>query len=156
MTDTEKSGKHTAAVAAFDLSEMDTSDEAIMEVLNKGRPTGWLWTFAGPGHPRAIAQAKRLGQENLNEARRRSQTIANGKKWTEPVESVDELRARNANFVAERVLGWSEVMLNGKPFPYSHQAAVELLMDPRKAELMVQALEFLGDEKSFTRSSATV
>lgn len=145
----------TAAPAAFDLSELDASDEATMEVYANGKPTGWLWTFAGPGHPKAIEQSNRLAKERLRKEREIEQAQVNGRKYKATEETVDEALERNVRMVTDRLIGWSPIQMNGKDFPFSIENATALLLDRRKGQLLLQALEFLGDERSFTPRSAT-
>lgn len=141
--------------AAFDINSIDSLDESQMEVIHKGRPTGWFWTIAGPGHERTIAQSNRILNESMVASRAMEQARANGKKWKPVSETVEELREKNVKFICERVLGWSEVNLDGKPYPFSVENLAKLVRDPRKVELVIQVLDFINDEKSFTRTSAT-
>lgn len=145
----------TTAPAAFDLSDLDASDEAVMEVYANGKPTGWLWTFAGPGHPKSIEQGNRLAKERLRKEAAQEQAVINGKKWKADEETVDEALARNVRIVTDRLLGWSPIQMGGKDYPFTQENANALLMDRRKGQLLIQALEFLGDEKSFTPRSAS-
>jgi hypothetical protein len=141
--------------ANFDLSELDSADEAEMEVMANGQPTGWLWKFAGPGHPQAIAQSNRISREQLAKQRAKEQTLANGKKWKSESQSPDEVRDSNVSFVIERLLGWSDITMGGEPYPFNQENARKLLVDRRKGALLQQALEFVFDDNSFTRRSAT-
>lgn len=142
-----------AAPAAFDLSDLDAQDEAVMEVLANGKPTGWLWTFAGPGHPKTVELSNRFARDRLRREKEQEQAQVNGKKWKAPDESPDEVLARNVSLVAARLLGWSPIQMNGKDYPFTSENAKALLMDRRKGQLLVQALEFLGEEQSFTKRS---
>jgi len=141
--------------ATFDISELDSAEEAVMEVMSNGLPTEWKWTFAGPGHPNAAAQSNRIARESLAKARAKEQAQTNGKKWKGgPEQSPDELREDNVSFVLERLLGWSEITMNGEPYPFSQENARKLLMDRRKGALLQQSLEFIFDDNSFTQRSA--
>lgn len=145
--------ERTAAPAAFDLSDLDAADEAVMEVEANGKPTGWLWTFAGPGHPKTIEQSNRLAKERLRREAAQEQAVVNGKKWKSEAESVDEALERNVSIVTDRLIGWSQIQMGGKDYPFSLDSAKALLMDRRKGQLLIQALEFLGNEQSFTPRS---
>jgi hypothetical protein len=149
-----KSRTETAVEMPFDLSDIDAVDESKMTVVANGRPTGWIWTFAGPGHVRAIEQANRVARERLAKERSQEQAQVNGKKWRPPEETPDEALARNVGFVVERLLGWSDVTMAGEPFPFTLENARKILSDRRKSTLLLQALEFLGDEHAFTKRSA--
>jgi hypothetical protein len=45
--------------------------------------------------------------------------------------------------------------MDGKDYPFSVENARALLLDRRKGQLLIQALEFLGDEQSFGKRSAS-
>lgn len=137
----------------FDLSALDAADEAVMTVQANGKD--WKWTFAGPGHPKGIAQSERLSRERLHEDRMKEQAAVNGRKWKAPEVSPDESRARQAKFVIERLIGWSPIKVDGSLFTFTEDRALKLLMEPRKTALLIQALEFLGDDRSFTMRSET-
>ena len=106
------------------------------------------------GHPNAAAQSNRVARESLAKARAKEQAQTNGKKWKAPAQSPDELLEDNVSFVLERLLGWSDITMNGEPYPFSHENARKLLMDRRKGALLAQAIEFILDENSFTKRSA--
>lgn len=135
--------------------DIDAADEAVMDVVMNGRATGWLWTFAGPGHPRAVEQTNRLAKERLRRDAEVDRVRNNGKQWKGEVETPDQIRAKNVAFVVERLIGFTPAKINGDLVEFSPEAAGRLLSDPRKGALMQQAIEFLADEKSFTRRSAT-
>lgn len=138
----------------FDVSDLDAIDESHMTVVSNGKPTSWIWTFAGPGHPKAVEQSNRLARERLAIERQQEQARVNGKKWRAPDERPDEALERNVRIVLDRLLRWSPVKFNGTCYEYSTENARMLLKDPRKGALLLQALEFLGDENAFTKRSA--
>lgn len=137
----------------FDLSDLDAVDEAHMTVLSGGEPTDWVWTFAGPGHPQAVAQVNRALRERLLREKAKEQAAANGKKWKAPDRTADEAMAEDADYVMERLLGWSPIKMGGEDYPFSQENARKLLMDPRKGALRRQAVEFLLEDNSFTKRS---
>lgn len=136
---------------AFDIDEIDSIDTADMTVYVNGRATTWVWTFAGPGHPKAIELSNRVARERLRREADQEQARVNGKKWKADEETPEDMAKRNADYVVGRLLGWSDVMMGGKPFPFSPDNARALLIDPKKGALALQALEFLGDQKSFMK-----
>ena len=146
--------ERATAPAAFDLSDLDASDEAVMQVEANGKPTGWYWTFAGPGHPKSIEQGNRIAKERLRKEAAQEQAVVNGKKWKADENTVDEALARNVRIVTDRLLGWSPIQVGGRDYPFTIENANALLMDRRKGQLLLQALDFLGDESSFTQRSA--
>jgi len=141
-------------VAEFGADDFDAIDEAEMIVRVNGQATSWVWTFAGPGHPQSIAQSNRLARERLAEDREKEQARVNGRKWTDTEDSPEDARLRNVNWIVERIIGWSPVKIDGALVPFSPDAARKILMDPRKGQIFVQALEFLANDKAFMRRSA--
>lgn len=143
------------AAADFDLDELAAIDQAEMEVRRRdGSPTGWKWFIAGPGHPQATALAERLGKEQLSRSKAQEMARVNGRKWKGEDESTDEVLRRVAEGLAGRVIGWTPIKFHGEDYPFSHENAVKLLMDPARGDTLVsQITEFLGDERSFMKRS---
>lgn len=139
---------------SFDLSDLDSAEESEMEVLANGRPTGWRWRVAGPAHPQSLAQSNRVSREQLSKRRMQEQQQLNGKKVKLPEQTPDELLEDNVKFVLERLLGWSDITMNGEPYPFSQDNARKLLMDRKKGALLQQAIEFILDDNSFMSRSA--
>lgn len=136
---------------AFDVSQLDAPNTSDMVVHSlTGEPTNWRWTFAGPGHEATVKSAERLARERLMREKKQEQDRVNGRKWKAEDVSPQEMLEKNAQIVLDRLLGWSEVMNGGQPFEFSIAAARSLLIDPKKPALLRQALDFLGDETSFT------
>lgn len=133
----------------FDICDLDSSDTAEMTVHSDGRPTSWVWTFAGPGHPQAIALSNRLSKARLRRESDQEAARVNGRKWQPEQEDPETVAKRNAEYVADRLIGWSPVKLGGEDYPFSRDNAVKLLMDPKKGALALQALEFLSEQRSF-------
>lgn len=140
--------------AVFDIGAADAIDESRMEVMVGGKGTDWFWIFAGPGHPKGIAQRNRLAREELNKQRLREQQQANGKKVKVPDRSFDEVTGENIDFVMERLIGWSDATNGDQPFPFTDENARALLGDARKRGILLQAIEFINDDASFTPPSA--
>ena len=149
--------KNTAekGVPSFSLDAFEAEDTAKMEVLDTaGRPTGWFWEFAGPGHPRTEALNNRLARERLHKSAQIEQSQVNGRKWKADEETPDQIRAANITNRVERLIGWSEVVIDGQAFTFSPGKAVEFLSHPKRIGVLTQAVEFLASEKSFTKRSA--
>ena len=145
----------------LDLEDFSSADTADMEVKLNGRPTGWVWTFAGPGHPKTIEQADKIAKAALRTSQAKERARVNGKKWEPEEETVETLRKRNVNFVVDRLVGWSDIHTPGAdgkpaPFPFTPDNARLLLSDPSKAGLLQQAYSFIGDEDAFLKRSETL
>jgi hypothetical protein len=141
--------------AAFDLDDLAATDQAELEIKSRdGRPTGWKWTIAGPGHPKTIEIANRLSKDNFARSKAQEMARVNGKKWKGDDETPDEALQRTAETLAGRVLGWTPVSFGGQPFPFSPENVVKLLLDPDRGDTLVNQLsDFYGDEKSFMKRS---
>ena len=136
------------------LDDFGAADTAEMNVVINGKPTGWFWTFAGPGHAKTIDQGNRLARERMHREKRQEQAQVNGKKYTAMDETVEDVRERNISFVVERLVGWSQIRISGDIFAFSVENARKILSDASRIALLGQAFEFLGDDQSFTRRSA--
>lgn len=140
----------------IDLEDFSTLDTADMEVRINGRPIGWTWSFAGPGHPKTIEQGNRIARKALKESREKEQARINGRKWHADDEDIEDIRRRSVDFVVERLVGWSAIKVfddDGKKvdFPFTADNATKLLSDPKKTGLLEQAYSFLADNENFTR-----
>lgn len=142
-------------VKDFDLSELDAGDESTLAIKGRdGKPTTWVWTFYGPGHPRTVALSNRMAKKWLQESRDKEQAQINGKKWKPEDRSLDDIRTENVNSIVERTKGFTPVKLNGDVIEFSPDAARKLLLDPRKGALFNQISEFLREEENFMLPSA--
>jgi len=143
---------------AVDLSAFIPQDTADLEILKPGgvEGTGWTVTFAGPSHPKTIAFGNELSRKNLRRSRLIEAAQVNGKKFKPEEREVDEVRRENVSFVVSRIVGWTPVRLGpGEPIAFSEEAATNLLIDPKLGWVLNQMTEFLAEERSFTKGSAT-
>lgn len=140
----------------FDLSQLESTDEGVLAIKDaKGKATGWLWTFYGPGHPKTVAVANRAAKRMLDEARDKEKAQVNGKKWQPDEESFAELQKRNVRNIVDRLKTFTPVKLNGERIEFSPDKAAELLLDPRMGKLLGQVQAYLQAEESFTQPSAS-
>jgi hypothetical protein len=148
----------TADTAAVEFSDADFNavDEADMAVVMNCKPTTWVWTFAGPGHPRTVELENRAARERLHQERMKEQAVSNGRKWKAPDLTPDEIREKNVDWIVDRLLRWSPVKIDGQDYPFSPENARALLSDRKKVALFTQALDFLTADDSFTQRSATI
>jgi hypothetical protein len=142
---------------AFDLGGLDAMDEATLNIKHPKteEPTGWIWTFYGPGHPVTVALADQVGREQLRISREKEQARVNGKKWKADDESIDALRARNIDSIVKRTKTFTPIRLDDKLIEFSADNARALLADPRKSWLFKQVTDYLREDESFIRPSAT-
>lgn len=143
------------AVPSFSLDAFEAADTGKMEVLDAaGNPTGWLWEFAGPGHPQTEALNNRFARERLQKAAQVEQAQFNGRKWKAEQDEPAQVRAKNIADLVQRLVGWSPVIIDGKDFPFSAENATEFLSHPKRVGTLTQAMEFLASERAFTPRSA--
>jgi len=140
----------------FDISALESTDTAILEILHpgNGEPSGWKWTIAGPAHPVTIEQGNRLSRKIMQDARTREMAQVNGRKWKPEEKTPEEQREENARLWAERVLDWTPIKIRGNDLPFSNENVVKVLLDPKLGTVYSQLLEFLKAEQSFTQGSA--
>jgi hypothetical protein len=141
----------------FDLSEVDARDEGELVIKHPKtlEPTGWTWTFYGPGHATTIELSNRVAGAASKKAAARRQAQANGRKWKEDEESFDQIRVENVDNIATRTKGFSPIKLDGQLIEFSADAARRLLLDRKKGWLLGQITEYLRDEANFIQPSAT-
>lgn len=142
---------------AFDIDELRATETDEMAIVHPGTgaPTSWVWTLAGPGHPRAVEQSDRIAREALRRSKLQQQAQINRKKYIEPEKTPDEQRRENAEYFSERVLGWTAARIGGEDYPFSRENCVKLLMDPVFARVYGQLAEHFAADDSFTKRSAT-
>lgn len=140
----------------FDIAALETTETAVLEILHpgNGKPSGWKWTIAGPGHPVTVEQGNRLSRKVMQETRTREMAQVNGRKWKPEEKTPEEQREENARIWAERVLDWTPIKIRGDDLPFSRENVVKVLLDPKLGTVYSQLLEFLRTEESFTQGSA--
>ena len=141
----------------IDLSDLDAGDEGELVIRHPKtlEPTGWTWTFYGPGHAATIVLSNRVAGAALKKSAARRQAQVNGRKWKEDEESLDQLRADQVDGIVTRTKGFTPIRLDGQTIEYSLDAAKALLLDRRKGWLLEQISEYLRDEANFIQPSAT-
>lgn len=139
-----------------DISAFVPEESAVFEVMKPGgiEGTGWKITFGGPSHPKAVAWQDASAQRQLRQDRMKEQAITNGRKWKAEDETVDSVRSRNVDWVISRIVTWTPVSLGGGKIEFSDSAAKELLLKREMQWALLQMMEFLNDERSFTQRSA--
>jgi hypothetical protein len=142
---------------SFDLSAVDAQDEGELLIKHPKtlEPTGWTWTFYGPGHPVTMELSNRVAGAALKKAAARRQAQANGKKWKEDEESLEQIRVENVDSIVTRTKNFTPIKLDGQIIEYSPEAAKRLLLDRKKGWLLEQIAEFLREEANFIQPSAT-
>ena len=143
--------------AVFDLADFSAVDEADLNIRHPvtGEPTGWIITFAGPAHPQTIALHDRLARQSLIEEKAQRQAQINGRKWKAEDETHEERQAKNIRQLADRIVRWSPIKINGETIPFSQQNAIKILSDKSKGFVAQQCVDFLGAEQTFLPKPAT-
>ncbi|MBX3536435.1 MAG: hypothetical protein KF735_02255 [Chelatococcus sp.] len=143
-------------VVSLDLDTLST-DTANLEILKPGgvEGTGWVITFAGPGHSKAIAWSNENSRRNLRKEQQMEQARANGKKYKAEDREPEEVRRDNIRWVVAHIVDWTPVDIGGGPVAFTEEAATQLLLNPKMSWAILQMIEFLADDRSFTKRSAT-
>jgi hypothetical protein len=141
----------------FDLSAVDALDEGELVIKHPKtlEPTGWTWTFYGPGHATTIELSNRVAGAALKKAAARRQAQANGRKWKEDEESLDQIRVESVDNIVTRTKGFTPIKLDGQLIEFSADSARRLLLDRKKGWLLEQISDYLKDEANFIQPSAT-
>jgi hypothetical protein len=142
---------------SIDLSNLLPADTATYEVLKPGgiEATGWVVTFAGPSHPRAVAWANEAARKGLREAKQIKDAQINGRKFKGDDKEPDDVRRENVQWVTARIVGWDPAPDFGDgPIEFSDKAATDLLIKPEMGWVFSQFVDFLGNDTSFTQRSA--
>ncbi|MDP3417850.1 hypothetical protein [Falsiroseomonas sp.] len=141
---------------SFDIADIVVEDVSTLTIRHPqtNAPTTWQMQIAGPGHPVTLALQNEVAREQLQEQRAIEQARANGRKYKAPETDPEEDRARSMNRVARRIVGWTDVSLNGQPFPYSAENAAAIMTDPKRGWIATQVLDFFGADAAFIKRSA--
>lgn len=141
----------------FDLAAADAQDEATLAIKHPttDEPTTWLWTFYGPGHPKTIEVADRAARSVLRERHEQTKARLNGKTVKVEEQSLDQIRAENADNIVARLKGFTPVKMGGETISYSAEAAKALLLDRKKGWLYAQIVEWIRADENFIQPSAT-
>lgn len=140
------------------LTALKAVDETEIEILWPGgtEGTGWFVTLAGPGHPKSIAVSEAAGKKSLRKQAQIEAATVNGRKYKPAEIEVDEQRRENVENVVGRIIGWRGLTGDdGAEVKFTEEAAVKLFMDQALGWAFWQIVEYLGDERSFTKRSAT-
>lgn len=138
----------------LDLSALATMDEGDLHILfPDGTKTGWVWTFAGPSHPRTVEINRKQAARFMAREQAKERAQVNGKKWKGDDETADEVFERSLDYIVDRLLRWSELAVDGAPLPCTPENAREVLSDRKYGLILDQVNTFLGEERSFTKRS---
>lgn len=140
---------------AIDLSAILPADVSTMEVMKPGgtEGTGWHVTFAGPGHAKTVAWQTEQSRRNIRKQAQLEAAQANGRKVKPDEREPDDVRRENVGWVVARIVDWTPVRIGGEDIPFTEAGAMALLMRPEMAWAYGQMVDFLVDERSFTKRS---
>ncbi len=141
-------------MSGFSLDDFKLLNEGTLDLKNvRGEPSGWVWTFAGPGHPKTVAADERAAKHALHVINEQEKIRVNGKRYKGSDDTLDDVRDRNIGYMIERLLGWSDGMtVDGQPFVCTPENARSILLNPGLG-VYEQVNGYLTDEKSFTPRS---
>jgi hypothetical protein len=98
-----------------DLSDVMPQSTGVLHIVVPGtnKRTGWQVTFAGPSHPKTIAQNEELSRASLDKAERIEMAQVNNRKWKGEGKQPDDVRRENVEWVLGRILSWKAVVRAG-------------------------------------------
>lgn len=131
-------------------------DTAELHIVKPGtnKPTGWVITLAGPGHPQTIELMNEGERERLHRAAAIERAQVNGRKWKgDEDESPEQSRRKTVSRVCRRIVGWTPVDFGEGSVTFSQENAVKLFMDPKKGAFFAQVVDFLTAEQAFIKGS---
>lgn len=142
--------------AILDLNEVQVEDVANLIIHHPatGAATTWVMQIAGPTHAVTLALQNEVSRERMNEEKAQEQARVNGRKWKAPDREPEEERLKSMRRVSRRIVGWSDVTLNGEPFPYSAENAFRVMSEPKMGWIAQQVLDFFGADAAFIKRSA--
>lgn len=142
-----------------DLSDCIPEDSTRREILKAdGSGTGWSIDLAGPGHEKAVAWSNEQARKGLRRAAQIEAQQLNGRKVKPEDRDVEDSRRDNVGWVVSRITGWSPVkipFISPDPIEFSDDAAIKVFGHPKMGWAMAQVIEWLVDEKTFTKASAS-
>lgn len=142
----------TAEVVDFDA--FLPTEVFVLEVIQGEKKTGWLITLGGPEHPKAVAFADAQLRQGLEKARQARLALASGVEPAVEQKEPDEVRRENIAWMVARIVGWTPIRVGGKEYPFSDEAAFDLLTRPTFGGVVRQISRVLETEARFTRRSA--
>lgn len=147
-----------SAPAVVNMADDLPLDTAELHIVKPGtnKPTGWVITLAGPGHPQTIAIADEAQRERLHKEAAIERAQVNGRKWKGDEDmSPEQARRKIVTGVCRRIVGWTPVDFGEGPVTFSQENAVKLFMDPAKGSFYLQVVEYLTGERAFMKGSAS-
>lgn len=149
----------------IDLSGADAipADTAVLRTVFPGsnKPTGWNITFAGPGHPKTVALNNETSRKQLQKAALIERAQANGRSWKGDDLSTDDVRREFVEALVARMLSWTPVNFGDGVVEFTEsdaaapKRAVELLLKPKLGSYVSQCVDFLVEERTFMKGSAS-
>lgn len=133
------------SVDVFDIDDFEdvNTGELVIKHPETGRPTGLVLILAGPEHP--IRKKKKF--QRLRDLRKEASKT--GKvKFDDPAEEDDQTTMD----IAECILGWRGMVKGGVVVPFTYEAAVRAMRDPKRRWLRAQAKEGLEETELFIKA----
>lgn len=151
---------------AIDLSDVMPEETGILHIVVPGtnKRTGWKIVFAGPSHPKTIAQNNEMSRQQLDKAERIEMAQVNNRKWKGEGKQVDDLRRENVDWIMGRIVSWTPIKIKrfsaeDVELPENATAeqikrAKELLAQPYMLPYFGQMIDYVADQASFIAASA--
>lgn len=152
------------ATVVADLANALPADTGMLHTVFPGtnKRTGWNIVIAGPGHPKSIALSNEKERERLQKAQQIERAQVNGRKWKgdEDKQPQDSRREFISDLVG-RIVSWTPVNFGDGAVEFAEgdvsapKRAIDLLVQPKMGPYVGQIVDYLLDERSFMKGSAS-
>ena len=145
----------TPKMSAVDLTGMLPVDTAVLQIYRPGtnEPIGWEWTMAGPAHAKTVEFNNNAARKASHRDMLMEQARVNNRKWKGEDKQPEERRREFIEGIVARIVTWTPVQIGSTVYEFSEKSAVELLLKPEMGAFVAQAVDFLIDERAFTKDS---
>lgn len=142
---------------AIDLGGIIPQDETTIEIMKPGgvEGSGWKITLAGPAHSKTQAWVTENARRSIRKQQQMEAAQVNGRKYKPEDRDVSDARRENVEWVVSRIVDWTPVKIGPETFAFSDSVAIDLLSRPTMGWAFNQIVEAIGDERSFTKASAS-
>jgi len=143
-----------------DLSGIVPVDVIHYEILKPGTTegSGWFIEIADASHPQAVAWSNESARKSMKRQAAIEAQQLNGRKIKAEERDPEEQKRENIGWIVSRIVGWTPVKLafiSPEPIHYSQEAAYKVLLHPKMGFALIQLIDVIGDDKAFTKASAT-
>jgi len=152
----DNTANNAASPAVVNLAGALPHQSAELSIVFQGtsKPTGWVITIAGPGHPKTIAYNNEMERERLHRDALIEQSRANGKKYKSDELTPEESRRKFVEGLTARIVTWTPVDFGWGVVEFSEKTGVDTLLRPELGFAVGQIVDYLVGERAFMKDAA--